>query len=175
MRYSWREAYDVAVEVKTALAESVEKINIAGSIRRKLDTVHDVDIVCLPVYVHDRQPSLFEEGDGLDQYTFPKLMNAVARFQNVDIGNKIIKFEHNGIPVELYLAEPGGWNYGALWQMRTGSPSFNVDLCMKAQDMGLRYSAGYGIYRENTLLTDETETSIFKALNMNFVPPEARV
>lgn len=174
MRYAWKEAYAVAVEVKNALAGAVEKINIAGSVRRRLDTVHDVDIVCLPVYVNDRQPCLFED-NGLDQYTFPKLMNAVSRFQNLDIGNKIIKFEHCQIPVEIYLAEPGGWNYGALWQMRTGSPSFNIDLCMRALDMGLRYSAGYGIYREDQLLTDETESSIFKTLNIDFIPPEARV
>jgi DNA polymerase/3'-5' exonuclease PolX len=180
-----REQADAVVH---ELAPACERINIAGSIRRKSPRVHDIDLVIWPKTqeVETGQPGLFEEPakillptflfarlaqldwqhDGEDTLTYPRKITLPPP--------EIIYEEGEIIPVELYICEPDGSNFGALLQMRTGCEDFNKSLATRAQRLNLKYSAGYGIFKGNQRMDDGTEDGIFRALGIEPIPPERR-
>lgn len=159
------------------LAQACWKIEIAGSVRRMRAYCHDIDLVAWPVYHQQGQPDLF--GGGIKQtYEARKLAERISGLLGetfrIREGAKIVTFVFRGVPVEVYLAEPNGENFGALLQMRTGPAEFNLKVIAAAAGRGLRYSAGYGIFRGTDRVDDGTEEGIFKAVGMPWVLPDQR-
>lgn len=165
------------------------RIEIAGSVRRQRPRVHDVDLVIWPEYevvVAGHQLSLFivehkpvyqatkllhlAHTLGWDEWD-PTNWPGIIRIPTSDESGLAV--EH--IPIELYVCEPDGSNFEALWQMRTGSAEYNIRLAKRAQDLGLRYKAGYGIYEGERRVDDGTERGIWTALGWEYVPPESRM
>jgi DNA polymerase/3'-5' exonuclease PolX len=180
-----REQADAGVH---ELAPACERIQIAGSIRRKSPQVHDIDLVIWPKTqeVETGQPGLFEEASKI---LLP--VQLIALLSHLDWQHdaqegvyprkitlpppEIIYEEGEIIPVELYICEPDGGNFEALLQMRTGCEQFNISLATRAKDrLGLKYSAGYGIFKGNQRMDDGTEDGIFRALGIEPIPPERR-
>jgi DNA polymerase/3'-5' exonuclease PolX len=163
-----------AKNVITLISSACERIEIAGSLRRECEIVHDVDLVIWP----KSNPictttSLFEFEQQLI-FVPSILRSALIGYANFPDEAKIIRFEMQGVPVELYLCEPDGNNFEALWQMRTGSAVHNRNLASMARRKYLNYRAGYGIYRGNYRMDDGSEQGIYKALGMAYPKPESR-
>jgi DNA polymerase/3'-5' exonuclease PolX len=169
-------ALGTAQELMKVFAPAVHKMEIAGSIRREVKYVHDIDLVAWPKYEDIGQPVLFGEGSGemypsqlvdlVKQYA--DMMAIGPKMDEFKPGGKIIKFERCGIPVEIYLVEPDGSNWGALLQCRTGSAEFNRRLATEAIKLGLRYSAGYGLYEKpGVRMDDDTEEDILRQLGIS--------
>jgi DNA polymerase/3'-5' exonuclease PolX len=174
-------AKEVAARVCAALAPVCNKVQVAGSIRREKAKVHDVDIVCWPICDPHviGQAGLFEAPKSmLMPVRLLALLADLAWYNaaSIDFDHypRILKLdltsEGEEIPVELYLSEPDGSNWGALLQMRTGDERFNIMLASRAGRLNLKYKAGYGIYRGWDRMDDGTEEGIFKALGINTVP-----
>ena len=166
-----------ANDIIKAISPACLRVELAGSLRRKCEMVHDVDIVAWPIYAVVEQTDIF--GNLLATHISFPLLEAALRTLTLDLhlAEKIVRGSRQGIPFEIYLAEPDGSNFEALWQMRTGSAQFNITLAQRAQRLGLYYRAGYGIYnwQQNVRADDGTEEGIFKALLMERYPkPEER-
>lgn len=146
---------------------------IAGSVRRRRPWVHDLDIVVLPIYESFEQPSLLSAER---QVTFwsSRLAKTLRPWVEVKPEARAIRFEHQGVGVDLYLVEPDGSNKQALLQLRTGSAVFNQFLAMRALQLGLKYQAGYGIFRNGERIDDGTENGIFLALDLPNLGPTER-
>jgi DNA polymerase/3'-5' exonuclease PolX len=165
----------LAEEIIAAINPACKRVEVAGSVRRGCERVHDIDLVAWPIYVKVSK-DLF----GLE--TEHKPVHLVEVLRNLPVLNevrateKIIRTQSvNGIPIEIYLVEPDGSNFEALWQMRTGSEQFNIHLAMRAQAIGLIYKAGYGIYDfAGKRYDDGTERGIFKALGVEWKEPKER-
>lgn len=77
----------------------------------------------------------------------------------------------DGVPLNIYFVKPECEGAGLLFL--TGSADFNIQLRRKAKAKGLKLNR-YGLWRKDQLLAAATEEDIFKALGMDYVPPEER-
>jgi DNA polymerase (family 10) len=136
------------------IKEFCEKIEIAGSIRRKKLEVNDIDIVLIPK---------------LRDY----LTQKIRSISKVEIqGKKLIRTEYSGVQVDIYFATKETW--GILLLVRTGSKEHNIKLCQHAINKGMKLSSEKGLMRGNELIASKTEREIFKGLGMKYIKPEYR-
>jgi len=170
-------ARSVAGRLLDLLEPVCDKLAVAGSVRRGCSRVHDLDLVILPVYRScPPQVNLFGETVAGSATRPDALLHAIQPYKpDAHPDARVISFTFEDFPVELYLAEPGGANFFALLQMRTGSATFNVRMAARAKALGYRYHAGYGIFDTGgARLDDGSEHGLFATLRMVYVPPERR-
>lgn len=119
------EASNIAVAICYKLQSYCNKINIAGSIRRKKATVGDIEIVCSPKKVPAGQSSLFDEVTEL--VSAKEFHNAVSQLGAIELGNpdgrqmKILLPE--GIKLDLFMPQPH--DYYRIYAIRTGSAQYS--------------------------------------------------
>jgi len=167
----------VAGQLLDLLEPACDKLAVAGSVRRGRSQVHDLDLVILPVYQScPPQVNLFGETVAGPAARPDALLHAIQPYKpNPSPDARVISFAFEDFPVELYLAEPGGANFFALLQMRTGSATFNVRMAARARALGYQYQAGYGIFDAGgARLDDGSEHGLFATLRMVYIPPERR-
>ena len=148
-------AEPIAERVKTTLAPFCDRIEIAGSIRRKKPFVHDVDIVCIP--------------SNQGQFIY-----ALQQLGKIKMGGqKLIRCEMPEIVLDVYVATPETW--ATLLLIRTGSTGHNIMLCSRAKRLGMKLHAdGTGLFQSNNKIAGDTEESIFKALGLEYKTPDKR-
>lgn len=141
------------------------KIQVVGSIRRKRPEVHDIDIVLIPqswmwtVIIqrlkNEMYATVVKGGQPGQQLATLKIPTGKGSAQ-----------------VDIYKARPKTW--GVLLLIRTGSTQHNIAMCSRAQQMGMMLSAKDGVIKDGKVIASRSEEEIFKALKMDFVPPEER-
>lgn len=171
--FDYAQARNIAVCIKQVLEPACHEIEIAGSVRRGKDQVHDIDLVLWPVCEEVALPQLDFFHPNLRTlpirlYTLLEQVYGVVVKRDEYHLRIVFQARHAGvIPVDLYLAQPDGCNFAALLQMRTGSEAFNISLATRAQRMGLNYHAGYGIFdSDNRRMDDGTEDGVFRCLGL---------
>lgn len=161
-RYLLPYAQSVAEELTQYLREipGVEKITVAGSLRRGRETVGDLDlIVAGPNAV-----------DALGRFVqFPRVHEVLGHGANkasAKVGLERIQVDVRAVPVE---------SYGAAMQYFTGSKDHNVTLRQRALRLGLTLNE-YGLFRleNNERVAGEDEAGIYAALGLPWIPPELR-
>jgi len=154
--WQYEDALPVAEMVVRHLEPLCERIEIAGSLRRKRPVVHDIDIVAQPY-----------EGQEL------AMQMALGFAEEARFAPKIWALKVGGISVDLYIAGPE--QFATLLLVRTGSASHNIKLASRAKAMGLALKAsGDGIFRGDERVAWESEEALFRALGMEYIEPEAR-
>jgi DNA polymerase (family 10) len=155
-------AQDVADELTAALAQvpGVESVTPAGSLRRGKETVGDLDLLAV--------------GPGAEAAieTFvahPKVHEVLGKGPN----KASVRFGLDGLQVDL-RALPRK-SYGAALQYFTGSKEHSVALRARAQKMGVTLNE-YALARIDTKepVASETEEEIYRALGLDWIPPELR-
>jgi DNA polymerase (family 10) len=137
----------------------VDRLEVAGSIRRMRETVKDVDLLVTsgePARVIDTLVAL------------PSVVEVLAR------GDAKASVRHQeGIAVDLRVVAPEA--FGAALQYFTGSKEHNVRLRELAARRGLRVSE-YGVFDERTgaRLAGATEEEVYGAVGLAYIPPELR-
>ena len=124
------EAYAAAVLANLRDLEGVEKIEAAGSYRRRKETVGDLDFVAAsrsPAKVIERFTSMPEAATTLA--AGPTKASLVLK---------------SGIQVDLRVVAPA--SYGAALLYFTGSKAHNIALRRMAQERGLKINE-YGVYQ----------------------------
>lgn len=160
--FEWTEAFKVANEIRSKLEPHCENIMIVGSLRRQCETVHDIDIVLVPLPGHLQLLLEFQGIMGHD-------------WRNLKMGAKLVHGTYSGIPVDLYFATLDTW--WTLVVIRTGSAGHNIRLCSRAKAMGMKLHAdGSGIEHIETgkRLIPTTEQQIFDLLQLDYVEPKDR-
>ena len=152
-------AQKIAEVVIERLNPYCKEIKVAGSIRRRKEIVHDIDIVLIPS----------------DPWNLESEVLAMARpFQPKMSGEKLKRFDYEGAQVDLYYASPETW--ATLLLIRTGSKESNIRLCSRAKGMGWHLAAsGDGLFNEKgERIAGDTEISIYNALGLPYQRPEER-
>ena len=135
----------------------IDKIEPAGSIRRRKETIGDIDILVTstqPLEVMDAFVSL------------PVVREVIAKGET-----KTSVITEMGIQMDVRVVEPDC--FGAALQYFTGSKEHNIHLRKIAQDMGLKISE-YGVFRGDEKIAGRTEEEVYGALNLPWIPPELR-
>ena len=141
---------------------STEKAEIAGSLRRRKETIGDLDLVAAST----------------DQRT---LADAFAEAEFVDEvvahGPTKVSIKTSGTDVDLRIVAPE--SYGALLHHFTGGQAHNVVLRERAVSRGLNISE-YGIAEDHKAPGEReyepfaTEEALFERLGLPYIPPELR-
>ena len=161
------QADKLAAQILAELKPFCERIEIAGSIRRRRPLVNDIDIVVLP---HPDQTNALRA-------------RVLERTTPISDGPQVILTRlQNGVQLDLWIAHgpkkdlfsETPTNFGVLLLSRTGSKEHNIWLCQVAERLGRRLNPHHGVYENRQLLASATEEEIFAALKLDFVPPERR-
>jgi DNA polymerase (family X) len=154
-----------ALDVGEAIVEALrahpaaDRVELAGSARRLVDAVKDVDIIAT---ASDPPALLAALGDvGLvDQAAGTENNTARAR-------------THTGLSIDLRVVEPD--QFGNVIQHLTGSKNHNMALREAAVRRGLHVSE-YGVLDDETGTTHRcaTEEEVYELLGLPWIPPELR-
>ncbi len=149
-------AHHLADELRSA--EGVTHVDIAGSIRRRKETIGDIDLLV----------------------TTSKPKQLIAKFKSLPQIDEVLE---QG-PTKLAVRYKNGMNgdlrilksseYGAGLLHFTGSKEHNVLLRELAIKKKMKLSE-YGLFKRKKLLTSRTEKNVYALLGLQFIPPEIRV
>jgi DNA polymerase (family 10) len=137
--------------------ETVERADIAGSIRRRRETVGDMDLLIIS---RDSPRAL------RDFTRLPAVKQVIA------LGDtKATVIIEGGIQVDIRSVARE--SYGAALQYFTGSKEHNVHLRTIAHERGLKINE-YGVFRGEKRIGGENEEDVYASLQMSLIPPELR-
>ncbi|MEK6660358.1 MAG: DNA polymerase/3'-5' exonuclease PolX, partial [candidate division NC10 bacterium] len=155
------QALPLAREIVWILEElpQVEKISMAGSLRRMRETVRDFDLL-----ITSTKPAKVME-----------IFTSLPQVAEVLVhGETKATIRHReGIQVDLRVVEPEC--FGAALQYFTGSKEHNIRVRELASRKGLKVSE-YGVFNEATgkRIAGATEEEVYRAIGLPYIPPELR-
>jgi DNA polymerase (family 10) len=135
----------------------VEDAELAGSLRRKRETVKDMDMV-----VFTKTPE-----------KIAALLTKLSEVESViKKGDKMtsVRFK-NGLQSDMRLLDPA--LYGSGMVHFTGSKEHGIALRNRAISKGMKFSE-YGLVKGTKIIASKKEEDVYKALNLKYVPPELR-
>lgn len=153
---------DIIYEVEKLLltiqkVPHVTKAAVAGSYRRKKETVGDIDILTVTT-----KPS--EVSDAIASLPFVERVAAH--------GDKKLSFDMtNDLRVDVRFVREDQW--GSALMYFTGSKEFNIALRKSAMSKGCKLNE-YGLFDGDKVIASEAEQDIFDALDLDYVEPENR-
>lgn len=176
IRLDYKKAKDLADKIVNDLRPVCERIEIAGSVRRRKPKVGDIELVCIP----RRQENLFgEPGVSLLDAHLVDLIAEGRIIRGDKWGPLQKKFHPVSLPdlaVELYITTPEQW--GVIFTLRTGGKEFSQKLVTKRAERGLLPShlvvKGGRIWDGDTALETPEEAEVFKMLGIDYIEPEFR-
>ena len=140
----------------------VERLEVAGSYRRRRETVGDIDLLAIATV----------PGPVMEAFLhYPQVANVLAAGDtksSVNLGS--------GLQVDLRVVPPDC--YGAALVYFTGSKEHNVKLRRRAVEQGLRISE-YGVFRvhedmKEELVAGQEEADVYATVGLPWIPPEMR-
>jgi len=139
--------------------DETDKISIAGSLRRKKETIGDIDIL-----VTSQKPEKIMK-------TFVSLPQVREVLAEGPTKSSVIT--RDDIHVDVRVVEP--ISFGAALQYFTGSKAHNIRLRESAVKRGLKINE-YGVFNQKTerRITGEEEKEVYRILDLPFIPPELR-
>ncbi len=153
------EILPVAEEVVRLLKEGapVEKIAIAGSLRRRKETVKDIDILITSVKPSEVMKKVVD---------LPMVEEVIASGET-----KTSVRIKPGIQMDVRVVEPESW--GAALAYFTGSKAHNIRVRELALEKGLKINE-YGVFKGSEKIAGETEEEVYASIGLPFIPPELR-
>lgn len=178
---SQRQPLNIAIGVAQDFVSRLKKIKhvdniaIAGSLRRKKDTIKDVDILV----VSDKPKVVME--------SFVHFNSVQEILAHGDTKSSVIS-KQNGMQVDLRVIKRE--NFGSALIYFTGSKEFNIRLRQLAIKKGYKINE-YGVFKENAKdlaserdnisekrvgrrVAGTTEEQVFSFFKMAYIPPELR-
>ena len=137
----------------------IDEIDVAGSFRRRKETIGDLDIVV--TCASARAAAIiqrFVKFSEVTQVAAQGDTRATVRLSS-------------GLQVDLRVVEPSC--FGAAMQYFTGSQAHNIELRKIAQAKKLKLNE-YGVFRGSKCIAGRTEQDVYAALGLDWIPPEMR-
>lgn len=146
------EAAQVARDLVAELSPWCERFVIAGSVRRRKETVKDIEAVAEPRFSRRGQRTLLGDGEPTSDLDIGLSREIECGFLARDDklkrwGEKYKRLVHpvSGIPVDLFIVTPPA-QWGVVLAIRTGPAAFSQALVTRARRMGMRTHEG-ALYR----------------------------
>ena len=136
---------------------TVTAIAVAGSYRRRRETIGDLDIL-----VTTKAPA-----KTIERFTtYPDAGSVTAKGET-----RAAITLRGGLQVDLRVVDPD--EYGAALLYFTGSKAHNIELRQRAIDRGWKLSE-YGLFKSERRLAGRTEADVYAKLDLAEIPPELR-
>lgn len=135
----------------------VKQVEVAGSFRRRRETVGDLDI-------------LVTAGRGKD------VMRRLVKYEDVvevmaQGTTRATLRLRSGLQIDIRVVPAAG--FGAALHYFTGSKAHNIAIRKLAADRGLKLNE-YGLFRKDERVGGRTEKEVFAAVGLPWIPPELR-
>ena len=158
---------DILPEVKEILEQlgllkEVSQISAAGSVRRRKETIGDVDILIAPHH--------FSKKVVRGVMNFFVSLPEVIKIWGKGPTKSSVRFK-NGFDVDLRLVAKK--SYGSALQYFTGSKEHNIATRRIAINKGLKLNE-YGVFRNKKMIAGWNESGVYQAIGLSWMPPELR-
>ena len=151
--YALPEAYKIVEYLKPY----VNKISLAGSIRRRKETIGDMDILAVSSHPEVAMNAFVN-------------MSSVSKVLAKGSTKSSVRLS-SGIQVDLRIVEEK--SFGSALQYFTGSKEHNIELRKIAIKKGYKLNE-YGLFEGEKQIAGENEEDVYKALGLEWIPPELR-
>jgi DNA polymerase (family 10) len=138
-------------------ATGIERVEVAGSFRRRKETVGDLDIL---VTCRQGPPVM-------DHFTAHEDVREVVSKGRT----RATVVLRSGLQVDVRVVPKV--SYGAALQYFTGSKAHNVAVRRRAVDRSLKINE-YGVFRGEKRLAGRSEEEVYQAVGLPYIPPELR-
>ena len=135
----------------------VREIEVAGSFRRRRETIGDLDILVTST-APEQVMARFTHYPDVTRVVSQGPTRATVRLSG-------------GLQVDLRAVEPDA--YGSALQYFTGSQAHSIELRKVAQAKKLKLNE-YGVYQGTRRVAGRTEEEVYAALGLDWIPPELR-
>ena len=156
----YADAYKTANTIRASLAPHCDRIEIAGSIRRKCEKCNDVEIICIPK----------------DRAGVSKICNEWTKIKGDLLIGRYTRREVciNGVGTFVDIFTATHTNWGLIYAMRTGNTSFSHKILASGWvKHGYHSISGMLHNGRNFVLTPE-ERDVFKIAGVEWTEPEER-
>ena len=162
----------IAEELKALLKPACDRIEIAGSIRRRKLEVGDIELLCLPKYVAGV--------DQLDREIGALFIQRILEFRLNKLGsrvygpkNKLLRHIESGIGVDIFSTTWENWPVAMV--VRTGGKVTNKRIATAALRKGYRFHAyGRGFTTPGGEIVCRSEQEVFEAVSLPYLEPWER-
>ncbi|MFO1392292.1 MAG: DNA polymerase/3'-5' exonuclease PolX [Steroidobacteraceae bacterium] len=137
--------------------EGVKEVVVAGSYRRRRETVGDLDVLV----------SATRAAVAMDRAVHYEDVAEVVAHGPTRATVRL----RNGLQVDIRVVPPV--SYGAALYYFTGSKAHNIAVRKIAQARGLKLNE-YGVFRGEERVGGRTEKEVFDAVGLPYIPPELR-
>lgn len=137
--------------------EGVTDAQVAGSLRRRRDTIGDLDIVLCAEDASRVMATVLD---------YPPISEVMASG-----GTRSSVRLDSGLQVDFRIV--GRQSFGAALQYFTGSKAHGIALRRRARERGCKLNE-YGLFRGDERLAGETEEGVYRALGLPWIVPELR-
>lgn len=146
-----------AIVAKLSKVPGVTHCDVAGSIRRRQETVGDIDLV-LTSSSPAKAIAAFKALPEIEEITKDGPTRLAVRYRT-------------GMNGDLRVLGPS--EYGSALLYFTGDKRHNILLRERAAKMGMKLSE-YGLFRGRTRVACKTEEDVYARLELDWIPPELR-
>lgn len=161
-----------AVRLVEWLSPKSERLEVAGSVRRRRPQVGDIDLVCVPKI--DRSTDLFGAQLAVRNLAADEVRRRCKEegWTIRSDGEHYMVWDARGVQVDLWFATPE--RIGTLLLCRTGSKEHNIWLAERAIAFGGKWNPHHGLYLPGRARVADCEGAIYDALALPLIAPEDR-
>jgi DNA polymerase (family 10) len=165
MRVYLADAMPVVEEILASLSkcEAITQVTVAGSFRRRKETVGDLDVLATSTDSVAAMKALAEH---------PQVEKVLAQGETKQRVRLRPVFD-GSVKLEMDLRVVPDESYGAAMQYFTGSKEHNIAVRRRALDRGLSVNE-YAVTRDGAYVCGRTEEEVYEAVGLAWVPPELR-
>lgn len=188
-------ATEVGMSFMGDIGPSVSRVQLAGSVRRQRDYVHDIEIVAMPITAmvavdannvqgQSRLPlGDVQEVDYLEQRMRELLRNGTVTRDRPRKDKKSnpfgpryyrISYIYDGVayPVDLFAVKPPA-QWGVVLLIRTGNAGFSHWFVQQGYRYGIRVIDGH-LERNGTVIQTPEELDVFTSMHVPYRDPKLR-
>ena len=170
----------VGASLVERLVDVCDRIEVAGSIRRRRQFVGDIEVLCNPKAGGlDLFGEPVEGDSALDRRCLELMGQGLIEYRlNVDgvkmYGplNKYVRHVGSTIPVDIFTTSQEQWGMALL--VRTGPREFNQSVMYEFQRQGMQGHAYGGVSWGELEISCPEEQEVFNLLGWDYIPPEYR-
>lgn len=145
------------LQVELRGLKQVDRLSVAGSVRRRKETIGDVDLLAVSKKP-DQVMDIFVSLPGVIKiWGKGRTKSSVRMKPGFDIDLRVVPEK----------------SYGSALQYFTGSKEHNIALRKIAMDKGLKLNE-YGLFKGPRMIGGRTEEQIYRAMGIKLIPPELR-
>lgn len=168
-------AEKIANKYLQLLSPFCDRIELAGSVRRKKPEVGDIEIVCTPkrINVIEDIEEMFSDSTREEVHPeFVKIINSLQKVKGEPTGKYTQRILPEGINLDLFMANKDNWGY--ILAIRIGPDGYSKYLASTWVRQGYKGIDG-NLTKDGDIIPVYEERDLFWILGLEYVEPEYRL